>query len=74
MFCAVGRQGDCIDLEIQASIVPTGLYNVTVTATEVNGNYSYSDSAKVKVESSKNLVFIQPDKPIYKPGQPGRYI
>nr|AVP12670.1 complement C3-like [Pseudopotamilla reniformis] len=44
-----------------------GKYEFQVTGR--SSNYRFSKHATVKVEKSKHIVFIQTDKPIYKPGQ-----
>ena len=63
-----------MDIPIKATNVPVGEYELVVTGKSASENYSYTDTAIVKVEVSENLVFIQSDKPIYKPGQTGKPI
>ena len=44
--------------------------NLTVTGSGYKG-ISLAGSFKLKIQKNSNLIFIETDKPVYKPGQTG---
>ena len=49
--------------------LPQGRYTLHIEATDAAGRRAFADEASVRVMDAPGLLFLETDKPIYKPGQ-----
>ena len=61
------RGSDSIELDVPASL-SAGQYTLRMESDSA-GNLGFADSANVRVTEPAGLLFLETDKPIYKPGQ-----
>ena len=62
------RGSDSITLEVPADL-PAGKYQLQMRGYNGDDELAFSDTAKVRVTEPAELLFLETDKPIYKPGQ-----